>query len=43
MIYLHVLNRGALGVQSPLDRREPNDRRSYADREGFFRKDEEDG
>ncbi len=41
-IYLHVLNRGALGVRSPLDGRARQDRRSYADREGFFRKDETD-
>jgi integron integrase len=39
-VYLHVLNRGGLGVRSPLDKRDPSDNRSYADRESFFRKDE---
>ena len=40
-VYLHVLNRGGLGVRSPLDGGGPGDNRSYADRESFFRKDDD--
>ncbi len=39
-IYLHVLDRGGLGIQSPLDRMNRKlDHRSYADREGFITRD----
>lgn len=44
MIYLHVLNRGGLGVLSPLDRLggSVTDGRTYADREGHIRRREWD-
>ena len=40
-IYTHVLNKGGLGVTSPLDTLR-KDSRSYADREGFIRKGEDE-
>lgn len=39
-IYLHVLNRDGLGITSPFDRLK--DKRSYPDREGFTRKDDDE-
>lgn len=41
-IYTHVLNRGGLGVRSPLDNNRDAPYRSYADREKFIRREDEE-